>query len=311
MPAETSLQLQVLDENGRAVLTEKSLFYLQRGETRSCIGCHEPELTSPPVLSAINGKLREPLDLTPPAGPQYPGGLSFMRTVQPVLDRYCISCHGLDQTEKNINLVHDGRITWPRPLAELIKEGEHRLGLKDYMWDLGKNISSPFSYYAYGSKLPDLLLKHHANTVVDRASFQRIVDWLDLNGQCYGDLFPNKIEERGIDPAGMAALRAFIRQRIGDAIAKQPERALINTAQPDESRILMMPLATAAGGWGQLQLWKSKDDLDYKRMAALVEKCIIRRPNENDNGWRPNLAQGGGIDWVIKDRESYSRHLKK
>ncbi|MCX6866558.1 MAG: hypothetical protein NTV46_10155 [Verrucomicrobia bacterium] len=310
VPAETSSQLQILDENGRAILTEKSLFYLQKGESRSCIGCHEPELISPPLLISRNGKPRAPLELTPPAGPQYTGGLSFMRTVQPVLDRYCISCHGLEKTEKGINLVHDGQMTWPRPLVALIQQGEHRLGLKEFMWEEGKNISRPFSFYAYGSKLPDLLLKPHANTRLDRASFQRIIDWLDLNAQCYGDLFPNKLEERGINPAGVTELRAFIQQIFGDVMAKQAERALINTAQPDESRILMMPLAADAGGWGQVNAWKNKNDQNFKRMTALVEKCLIRHPNENDNGWQPTLAQGGGIDWVIKDRENYSRRIK-
>jgi hypothetical protein len=310
VPAQTSLQLQVLDANGRAVLTEKSLFYLQKGESRSCIGCHEPELTSPPMRNARHGNPRAPLELTPPAGPQYKGGLSFMRTVQPVLDRYCISCHGLEEPQKNISLVHDGALTWPRPLVELIKMGEHRLGLKAYMGSLDKNISRPFSYYSFGSKLPDMLLQHHGKTVVDRASFQRIIDWLDLNAQCYGDLFPNKIEQRGISAAGMTELRAFIRPLFGEAIASQPERALINAAQPDESRILMMPLATAAGGWGQIQAWKSRDDPGFKKMAALVERCIERQPNENDNGWEPTPAQGGGIDWVIKDRQNYSRRVK-
>jgi len=310
VPAQTSLQLQILDANGRAILTEKSLFYLQKGESRSCIGCHEPELTSPPVLNVRNGNPRAPLELTPPAGPQYKGGLSFMRTVQPVLDRYCISCHGLEEPKKNISLVHDGVLTWPRPLVELIKMGEHQLGFKAFMDGLEKNISRPFTYYSYGSKLPDMLLQRHGKAVVDRASFQRIVDWLDLNAQCYGDLFPNKIEQRKISAAGMTALRAFIKPLFGDAIANQPERALINTAQPDESRILMMPLATAAGGWGQIQAWKSKNDPGFKHLAGLVERCIERQPNENDNGWEPTPAQGGGIDWVIKDRENYSRRLK-
>ena len=75
--------------------------------------------------------------------------------------------------------------------------------------------------------------------------------------------------------------------------------------------VIAMPLATAAGGWGQLPAWKNKDDPEFRKMAGLVEKCIIRHPNENDNGWRPTLAQGGGIDWVIKDRENYSRRLRK
>ena len=307
VPAQMSLQLQALDANGRAILTENSLFYLQQGESRSCIGCHEPELTSPTMLGSAHGSTRAPLELTPPAGPHYKGGLSFMRTVQPVLDRYCISCHGLEVPSKNLNLVHDGALTWPRPLVGLIKMGDHRLGSKDFMGSLEINISRPFAWYSFASKLPDMLLKHHGEAVLDRASFQRIIDWLDLNAQCYGDLFPNKLEERKIDAAGMLALRAFIKPLFGDAIANQPERALINTAQPDESRILLMPLATAAGGWGQLQAWQSKTDPNFKKMAGLVEQCIVHQPNENDNGWEPTTEQGGGNDWVIKDREDYRR----
>ncbi len=310
VPAHTSLQLQALDAYGRAILTEKSLFYLQKGESRSCIGCHEPELTSPSMVNVHSGSPRAPLELTPPAGPQYKGGLSFMRTVQPVLDRYCICCHGLEQPSKNIDLVHDGALTWPRSLTSLIKMGEHRLGAKDFMDGLDKNISRPFTYYSYASKLPDMLLQHHGKVVVDRPSFQRIVDWLDLNAQCYGDLFPNKIEQRSINAAAMTQLRAFIKPLFGEAIANQPERALINPAQPDESRILMMPLATAAGGWGQLQAWTSRNDPNFKKLCSLVEKCIVREPNENDNGWEPTQAQGGGVDWVIKDRENYNRRIK-
>ena len=307
VPPQTSLQLQALDSNGRAILTENSLFYLQKGESRSCIGCHEPELTSPTMLGSGHGSTRAPLELTPPAGPQYKGGLSFMRTVQPVLDRYCISCHGLEAPRKNLDLVHDGAITWPRSLVELIKLGEHRLGSKDFMGSLEINISRPFTYYSYANKLPDMLLKHHGDAILDSASFQRIMDWLDLNAQCYGDLFPNKLEERKIAAAGMIELRAFAKSLFGEAIANQPERALINPAQPDESRILLMPLAIAAGGWGQLQTWQTKDDPNFKKMAGLVEQCIVRQTNENDNGWEPTTAQGGGNDWVVKDREEY-RH---
>jgi hypothetical protein len=46
-------------------------------------------------------------------------------------------------------------------------------------------------------------------------------------------------------------------------------------------------------------------------MAGLVAQCIERQPNENDNGWEPTPAQGGGIDWVIKDRENYRRRIKE
>ncbi len=48
----------------------------------------------------------EPIDLEPAAGPQYEGGMSSARTVQPVLDRYCIQCHGLEKKEKNVDLIY-------------------------------------------------------------------------------------------------------------------------------------------------------------------------------------------------------------
>ncbi len=308
VPAQTALQIQILDENGRAILTEKSFFYLQPGENRSCVGCHEPAGASPPLANAGRPANRQPLELTPAAGPQYPGGLSFMRTVQPVLDRYCIGCHGLSQAPQPatpkanaINLIHDGK-TWPQSFQELLKRGEHRLGLKAYMWD-EKNFSRPFEFYSYGSAIPDLLLRHHGDCNLDRDSLLRIIEWLDLNAQCYGDLFPNKVEERGLDPKAVAELRAVAKELLGEAIAAQPERALINPAQPDESRILMAPLALAAGGWGQLVTWQSKDDPGYKRLAELVERCIVRRPHENDRGWQPSLEAGAGEDWVLQERE--------
>ncbi|MCY2930846.1 MAG: hypothetical protein NTV86_15385 [Planctomycetota bacterium] len=306
VPAETALQIQILDENGMAVLTEKSFFYLQKGERRGCVGCHEPEGSSPYVQPLQ----RQPVRLTPPAGPQYPGGLSFMRTVQPVLDRYCISCHGLDKTDAGVNLVDDGNYTWPRPYVELTRRGDHRLGEKEYMWTAEKNISRPYQFYAFGNRVSELLLKDHGHVNIDRDSRQRVIDWMDLNAQCYGDLFPNKVEQRRLDAEAVKELRAFARQLLGETFAGQPERALVNVAQPAESRVLMAPLASQAGGWGQRAAWKSKDDPGYRKMAQLVARCILPVPNENDNGWQPNRRQGGGQDWVIEDQLEYLKRLR-
>ncbi len=102
-PACEMLGLQLLDANGMAVMGMRSLIYLQPGETTSCIGCHESRSQVPqtetgvttaasysagkPASASSRASVRE---LTPPAGPRYEGGLSFTRTVQPVLDRYCI-----------------------------------------------------------------------------------------------------------------------------------------------------------------------------------------------------------------------------
>ena len=41
VPAGVSIHLQALDKDGEAVLSEKSFWYVQPGEVRSCVGCHE------------------------------------------------------------------------------------------------------------------------------------------------------------------------------------------------------------------------------------------------------------------------------
>ena len=270
-------------------------------------------------------KLRRlrPVDLKPAAGPSYPGGLSFMRTVQPVLDRYCIKCHGLNekkdekaQKAQKISLIHDGQL-WPASFKQLITRGSHKVGLKSYMGGSknhtveDNNISKPRRFFAYSNKVAHMLVKNHGKCNMDKESYMRIIEWLDVNAQCYGDLFPNKIEERKIDATAMAAVRAYAKELFGDKITGQPDRALVNVAQVDESRILAGPLATKAGGWGQLPGYTSKVDPKYKKMLGLVEKCLIISEKENRNGWQPTLKAGGGEDWVMKERALLRESLKK
>ncbi len=103
-PTGVPLQFQALDENGMAVMSMRTFTYLQPGGKASCVGCHEPRTSSPTTgLSPATAPIV--LKLEPPAGPRYQGGLSFAKTVQPVLDRYCVKCHGLKETAGEIDLL--------------------------------------------------------------------------------------------------------------------------------------------------------------------------------------------------------------
>jgi hypothetical protein len=211
-PAGVPLQFQALDQDGLAVMTMRTFTHVQPGEVVGCVGCHEPR-TSSPVSPSAPPAGREILQLEPPAGPQYPGGLSFAKTVQPVLDRYCLDCHGLKETAGKIDLLGT-------------------------------------------------------------------IDWLDLNAPLYGTYSWNKDEWRRPNPEGEQALRAHVRQRLGEELAGQPFAALVNVALPEESRILKAPLALAAGGWGQIERggWKSTDDPEYRGMRDLVQAAIQPLP---------------------------------
>jgi len=295
-PSGQPLLFQLLDENGMCVMSMRSAVYLQPGEVSGCVGCHEPrDNTTRRVVLSKNVKVR---DLTPPAGPRYDGGISFPRTVQPVLDRYCIKCHGLDKTEGKINLL--GRMkkvvfpypAWPGPNRMVVSDAYESLVNRKGMVSIAQcnfesDFSKPKDYFAHAGKLAKMLLAGHpdkkgkAKAKLDRESFQRVVNWLDQNAICYGDYSWNKVEWRKASPAGEKALREHIAKTFGangKKLAAQPFEALVNVGQPDESRILNAPLATSAGGWGQFSVdkggWRDTKDPGYRKMRKLVEASI-------------------------------------
>lgn len=270
-PAGVPLQLQALDVDGMAVMTMRSLVFLQPGEVASCVGCHEHRNRTPDLSPPGDIKVCDP---TPPAGPQYEGGFSFPRTVQPVLDRHCIRCHGLDKTEGNLNLL--GTRNGKYNIAHDSLTGRGGLVAIAYR-NQETNYSKPKDYFAHAGRLAKYLLGDHRKYVdPDRDSFQRIVDWLDLNAQYYGDYSFNRVENRRVSRDGQKVLREHIARVFGAELAAEPFEALVNVAQPDASRILKAPLAVRAGGWGQIKAggFESTKDPGYEKMLELVEASI-------------------------------------
>ena len=150
--------------------------------------------------------------------------------------------------------------------------------LKVAMFKKETHVSLPRDYFAAAGKIAPMLVKGqrgHNKAGIDRKSMQRIIDWLDLNSQCFGDYSWNRIEQRKPDPAGERALRAEIKARFGAKLAAQPFATLVNVGQPDESRVLKAPLAVEAGGWGQVPRgWETTADAGYRKMAGLIEPLV-------------------------------------
>ena len=275
VPAGVPLQIQALDENFRAVLTERSFHYLHPGERRGCIGCHEPVGTS--LKPNPNLFTRQPRDLTPEPGQDDGEGVSFLKMVQPVLDKCCIGCHGLaGDPPKGISLIPKPGHDWPSSYLTLLAYTK-TIGDKGKSHGLDKNVSRPYDYYALGGTFVTTFMEKHKDKklTITKRDFQRIVNWLDMNAQCYGTFNYNRKEYYGVNPAAEKTLRDMVKAKFGPDLAAQPICALANGARPEESRILMMPLATAAGGWGQAKGgWATKDDPDYKRFAAAVDELF-------------------------------------
>ncbi|HEY3325254.1 MAG TPA: hypothetical protein VGP72_32680 [Planctomycetota bacterium] len=297
-PASTPLQFQLLDADGLAVLTMRSLVYVQPGERSTCVGCHEPRSSAPPqphISTAFASSSAQSVihPIKPAVGLQYEGGLSFVRSVQPVLDRYCICCHGLEKTEGKLDLtgtfggtVKDGGKERHRSSADFSVAYQSLINAPNMVKVAPRNgetvFSKPKDYFAHAGKLARLLLDGHPGkdgkkrVELDRESFTRIAEWLDLNAQFYGDYSHNRIENQSPVPDGETALRAAIEKRFGPELAKQPYAALVNQANVAESRILMAPLPASAGGWGQIAngAYSSKDDPAYAEMRRLAEASV-------------------------------------
>jgi len=323
VPAGLPLQLQTLDENGLAVMTMRSFIYLHPGETQTCVGCHEQRSSSPisfPSMPATVHRLR------PTPGVDYDNeAMSFTRTVQPVLDRYCISCHGLGETTADgrrapRNYIFSVKLdenrgdkrfdAMPSSYSELVRAAGPRLAHRN-----GETPTSvPRDYFAATSKLPKMLLEGHNGLNIDADSFERIVTWLDLNSQCYGTYLPNRQEQREADRAGEAALRAYVKQIFGEELAAQPLGALVNPTNLEESRILKGPLADKAGGWATIpDGFASTKDPKYIKMRELASSVYQPLPFENIDGTCGREKCICGNCWIrdMVDGDVYREQLKE
>ena len=302
VPSGVPLQIQALDENGLAVMTERSFHYLHAGERRGCVGCHADSHASPPDKPSL--LMRAPAELTPPAGPDYPGGFSFVRTVQPVLDRHCIRCHGLGegQPPNGVNLIGVQQGSFSQSYTTLARY-TNPIGLKSETHGAEKNISRPMDYYAHGSPLGKMLLNNHQKVNLPREDFRRLIDWLDLNTQANGDSSFNRVEHARVDGAKERELREAVKARFGEALARQPLYALINLANPGESRLLMAPLAKEAGGWGQIDKgWAQADDPERARFRARIDAAIIAPPPDIAGTCGRDAGCACGDCWVRLNR---------
>jgi hypothetical protein len=107
----------------------------------------------------------------------------------------------------------------------------------------------------------------------------------------YGNYSFNRPEDRVVDPEGEKALRDYVKVTLGEAIAKQPFETLVNNGCIEESRVLKAPLALSAGGWGQIEKWKSTSDEGYQAMRAKVEAALKPLAASDHEG-----TCGGGKD---------------
>jgi len=186
-PAGIPLSFHTIDELGQAVQVMRSVVYLQPGETRACIGCHERRTTvSPPDTSAL---ALHRLPSTIEAGPDGSNPLSYPTLVQPVLDKNCVSCHSREKPDGGIMLTGDPQGSFTvsyNALAPCVSYSDWAGRGGDFRVVNSEPISQPGHFGARGSNLMKLILGGHQNVKLSADEIVRLATWMDANALFYG-----------------------------------------------------------------------------------------------------------------------------
>jgi len=183
VPARKPVYFQAVDASGRAVQTMRSVAYLQPGERRSCVGCHERPGTAPPQRQLLaTGRLPSSIA----RGPDGTRPLSYPRLVQPVLDRHCVRCHdGAADAPSRLVLSGDLAGSFSRSYKGL------EPFVRWYEWG-GASIHQVGTLPGHGGADESTLLKvlddedHKDQVRLPDEDRRRLVLWLDANASFYG-----------------------------------------------------------------------------------------------------------------------------
>jgi len=185
-PARKPLYFQAIDETGRAVQSMRSVTYLQPGERRGCVGCHEHRQQ---VTSARNTRplamRRAPSRIEP--GPAGTRPFSFPQLVQTLLDRHCVRCHdgSIGPDKSPIVLTSEPAGSFTRSYESL------KPFVKWYEWggaSIEPIVTRPGRIGADVSSLTEIIADplHAKHVRLSRAEMQRLYIWLDGNVPFYG-----------------------------------------------------------------------------------------------------------------------------
>ncbi len=193
VPANTPISIQPLDGGGNALQLMRSWMTAMPGEVLSCVGCHESQNSGPPTRSSLASR-RAPSEITPFQGPTR--GFDFSREVQPVLDQYCVGCHG-GQKQADGKAIVDFR-----PLREVRLDGvdlrakygfqftSSYFALRRFVrappMESDMHLLTPCEYHADTTELVQILRKGHHGVTLPPEAWDRLITWIDLHTPAHG-----------------------------------------------------------------------------------------------------------------------------
>ena len=291
VPADTAVYFQLLDENRMELRRMRSFISFQPGEVRGCAGCHESRAGAPVQPGEkTTAALRQGSDTVLPA-PWGDRPISFLRDVQPVLDKHCVSCHGGLKPAGGLDFS-GGLISYDEQVAGY---GHNRA----YETILAKNLISmsaaraqdasitpPGAYGSLKSRLISVLddEKHPGRVQLSAEERLRLSMWIDANAP-YHDRFVNKRPDKaGYDLAADKELRERLLEIHGRRCAachdmnEVTRLDWIDLKHPKKSLFLAAPRGRATLGRKACSqtVYANAQDPDYAKALDLVNTAVSK-----------------------------------
>lgn len=302
VPTGVPLYFEALDEKGRAVQRMRSFANFMPGETRSCVGCHEPRETTPATQRAISSG-RDPRALEPPEWGVT--NFDYPTLVQPVLDRHCTRCHSGVRPAGRVDLS-GGKTDWFSVSYEVLSR--RYVSWIDTRNGNEANILQiePKRWGSPASRLADLVVSGHPDAegkprvALSDSERRRILTWIDLNIPYYGTYemaYPDAEGGRRIVPEDL-------NEKLNSVTARRcmrchqtgvPSEGFVRLTEPQLNDFLAAPLAKSAGGRGSCgeTVFRSVEDADYQALLKCFEpvnQMLAQRPRMDMPGASPAPA---------------------
>ena len=221
VPVEQPVYFQLLDENYMELRRMRSFVTYQPGENRGCWGCHESRNIPPPrVEDTMPRAVSRPADMPEPPVWGHYQVLDYEGDVQPILNRHCVRCHGVDEPAGGLEFT-DRRVgnhfqSYRTMFGITGEESERGRYVNDWtkggggisaecntaLRNMEKNahpgqlvsianrmggsheVTQPKQFGSHKSKLITHLLNdagHRRNVHLSETEWRKLVCWVDLN----------------------------------------------------------------------------------------------------------------------------------
>lgn len=194
LPPGKPVYFQALDAEGTVVQSMLSATYAVPGATRiTCQGCHERRYRAPKASQNMPIAFgRAASTLAPEADGSNP--ISYARLIQPIWDKYCVSCHG---TAKPGDLSKGNYTANADRFFASYSNLKPYLSYYNFDYAFGPVVTTPGKFGARISRLYPMLKAGHEGVTLPDADLRTVALWLDLNSDMFSDSLQRDAQASG------------------------------------------------------------------------------------------------------------------